>query len=172
MIDVAEISDSLLELLKNFMGVETLTEQEMRQKYRIMKNKATGISSLKIEGEEQKGTWLLVSDEKKEERLKNLSGFYRMKNPALVPSDEIALWIAKEEAAGQCFRTEHGILEIERDGLEYLGEKNPDLSWSLKYPVYENGKYQVFYEEALRKLAREDAENRKNWENWLDIHQK
>ena len=172
LIDLAELNDSLMELLKKFMGVKILTEQEMKPGYRFTTNKDTGISSLKIEGEEKKGTWLLVSDEKKEDRLKKLSGIYRATYPALVSSNETALWMAKEETAGQCFRTEHGILEIERDGLEYLDEKNPDISWRLEYPVYENASYPAFYGEACRKLAKGEAESRKNWEKWLDIHQK
>ena len=64
-----------------------------------------------------------------------------MDYPNLVDSDELARRLAKEEAAGQCIRSRHGIVLFTEEGLVYMDGTNPDNDWELKYPIYENDCY-------------------------------
>ena len=49
-----------------------------------------------------------------------------MDYPDLVDSVELARRLAKEEAAGQCIRSRHGIVLFTEEGLVYMDGTNPD----------------------------------------------
>ena len=141
LIDVIEAGALLLECLRAFTGIEELCFLPLNPDYYIWTGTVTGIDGLKMRSNGYAGTWLLLQSESQVKKLRMLATIYSMDYPNLVDSDELARRLAKEEAAGQCIRSRHGIVLFTEEGLVYMDGTNPDNDWELKYPIYENDCY-------------------------------
>ena len=113
----------------------------------------TGIDGLKMRSNGYAGTWLLLQSESQVKKLRMLATIYSMDYPDLVDSVELARRLAKEEAAGQCIRSRHGIVLFTEEGLVYMDGTNPDNDWELKYPIYENDCYYEMLRFAYRETG-------------------
>ena len=142
LIDVIEAGALLLECLRAFTGIEELCFLPLNPDYYIW----TGMVK----------------------KLRMLATIYSMDYPDLVDSDELARRLAKEEAAGQCIRSRHGIVLFTEEGLVYMDGTNPDNDWELKYPIYENDCYYEMLRFAYRKQVSGELENYCAWKAWLN----
>lgn len=168
LIDVIEAGAVLLESLRKFTGVEELSFHQVNPDYYIWTGTVTGIDGLKLRDNGCAGTWLLLQSESQVKKLRMLATIYSMDYPELVDSDELARRLAKEEAAGQCIRSKHGIVLFTEDGLVYMDGTNPDNDWELKYPIYENDCYYAMLGFAYRKQVSGELENYCTWKAWLN----
>lgn len=168
MIDIIEMNALLLDPIRQFMCVNELYFRPLDPDYYIWTGMMTGIDGLKIRHNARAGTWLLLQSESQVKKLRMLATIYNMDYPTLVPSDEVARRLAKEEAAGQCIRSKHGIVLITEDGLVYMDESNPDNDWELTYPVYNDDNYLSLLAFAYRKQVSGEVENYCMWKSWID----
>lgn len=168
LIDVIEAGALLLECLRAFTGIEELCFLPLNPDYYIWTGMVTGIDGLKMRSNGYAGTWLLLQSESQVKKLRMLATIYSMDYPDLVDSDELARRLAKEEAAGQCIRSRHGIVLFTEEGLVYMDGTNPDNDWELKYPIYENDCYYEMLRFAYRKQVSGELENYCAWKAWLN----
>lgn len=168
LIDVIEAGALLLECLRAFTGIEELCFLPLNPDYYIWTGTVTGIDGLKMRSNGYAGTWLLLQSESQVKKLRILATIYSMDYPNLVDSDELARRLAKEEAAGQCIRSRHGIVLFTEEGLVYMDGTNPDNDWELKYPIYENDCYYEMLRFAYRKQVSGELENYCAWKAWLN----
>ena len=158
----------LLECLRAFTGIEELCFLPVNPDYYIWTGMVTGIDGLKMRSNGYAGTWLLLQSESQVKKLRMLATIYSMDYPDLVDSVELARRLAKEEAAGQCIRSRHGIVLFTEEGLVYMDGTNPDNDWELKYPIYENDCYYEMLRFAYRKQVSGELENYCAWKAWLN----
>lgn len=168
LIDVIEAGAMLLESLRAFVGVEELYFLPVHPDYYIWTGTVTGIDGLKLRGNGCAGTWLLLQSESQVKKLRMLATIYSMDYPKLVDSDELARRLAKEEAAGQCIRSKHGIVLFTEDGLVYMDGTDPNNDWELEFPIYENDSYYAMLSFAYRKQVSGEVENYCTWKTWLN----
>lgn len=117
LIDVIEAGALLLECLRAFTGIEELCFLPVNPDYYIWTGMVTGIDGLKMRSNGYAGTWLLLQSESQVKKLRMLATIYSMDYPDLVDSVELARRLAKEEAAGQCIRSRHGIVLFTEEDL-------------------------------------------------------
>lgn len=168
MIDIIEMNALLLKPMKQVLGVGELVFQPINPDFYIWTGTMTGIDGLKIRRNAYAGTWLLLQSESQVKKLRMLATIYNMDYPNLVGTDEMARRLAKEEAAGQCIRSKHGILLFTEDGLIYMDDQNPDNDWELTYPIYNDDHYLELLAFAYRKQLSGEVENYCMWKAWIE----
>lgn len=168
LIDLIEMNALLLESLRQFLGGKDPVFLPVNPDYYIWTGTMTGIDGLKIRRNAYAGTWLLLQSESQVKKLRMLATIYNMDYPNLVVSDELARRLAKEEAAGQCIRSKHGIVLLTEDGLVYMDDVTSENDWELTYPIYNDDHYFSLLAFAYRKQVSGEVENYCMWKAWID----
>lgn len=163
--DVTELNGMMLDALRRFMGVQSIPVRPMNPQYYIHRHMQTGIECLTIADNVRAGTWIILMNDRQEQRLENLAYAYCADYKRLVYGETDAYQYMKAEVAGQCVRTQHGILQIALEGVTYRDETNPDCDWQMDLPTE---RYFDALQEAQKKERDGSAENCCAWYRWLE----
>lgn len=140
--------DALLldqELVMGFqksMGVESLAQEDLTG-FTIHKHVETGVQYVIKAGDEGRGGRLLIRSDAELEKLDQLADKYLNDYPNLVSNKEIAQINAVLEVLGLMQRTPNGIMSVNRDGMSYNDNSDPQKNWAL---VFEGDYYGMVYE--------------------------
>ena len=101
--------------------------------YSIKTHASTGIQYILKDGEEGSGGQLFFQNNMDRATYKKLAETYKLKYPHIVDSLEDGYFWANLEIRGLAERNDTGIMSINKDGLSYSDDINPDKNWWISF---------------------------------------
>ena len=167
--NVMYADNELVGALKQFLNTDSIPTTSLNENYVIDINKFTGIESLKVKGNEGAGSWNLICNQEQKEKLQELANLYKEKYPNLVKTDGMAMGFADAEVAGQAVRTENGIMLIACNGLNYMDNVDPSISWHIMYSINDTDMYKKIMNAMTEGyIIGKDIENVSKWEKYFE----
>lgn len=136
--DAMILDQELLLGFQEAMGVDGLKKSTL-EGFVLNRHYETGVSYLVKNGDEGRGGRLLIQSEEELERIDALAETYMREYPNLVPDKEVAQINAVLETIGLMERTPNGIVSVNRDGMSYNDDSNPEQNWAL---LFEDDSYE------------------------------
>lgn len=169
--DALILDEELLLGFQEAMGVGALAQSTL-EGFTLNKHFETGIQYLVKAGDEGRGGRLLISSEEDLAAIDRLAETYMREYPNLVSGKEVAQINAVLEVIGLMERTPNGIVSVNRDGMSYNDNTDPEQNWAL---LFEDEYYETVFEFIrLNRIVGNDISNYDIWgkffeENQLDI---
>lgn len=163
--DAIILDQELLLGFQEAMGVGAL-KQSTLEGFTLNKHFETGIKYLVKAGDEGRGGRLLIQSEEELVAIERLAETYMSDYPNLVSSKEVAQINAVLEVIGLMERTPNGIVSVNRDGMSYNDEVDPERNWAL---LFEDECYEAVMEFVrLNRIIGTDISEYDLWGNFFD----
>ena len=169
--DALILDQELLLGFQEAMGVAALRQSTL-EGFTLNKHFETGIQYLVKTGDEGHGGRLLIQSEEELAAIDRLAEAYMREYPNLVSNKEVAQINAVLEVIGLMERTPNGIVSVNRDGMSYNDDANPERNWAL---LFEDNCYEAAFEFArLNRIVGGDISDYNIWtkffqEKGLDV---
>lgn len=160
---------ALIEGIKTFMQTDHIEKSDLNAKYSITVHAYTGIECLKVKGQEENGSWLMMSGNKQQlDKLQELADLYQEKYPNLVNDDGLAMGLATAEAAGQIKRTENGFMIISCNGIQYMDNNDQSKGWGFMFSENDTDIYNEIMQAIIEGSIKGGLESVSGWEEWFE----
>lgn len=159
------LDDELISGFEQCMGVEKLAEETLTG-FTLNTHAGTGIRYLIKDGDEGRGGNILINSDKDRAAIDELAETYLRDYPNLVSNKEVAQINAVLEVLGLVERTPNGILSINRDGMSYNDNSDPEKNWAL---MFEGDYYNTVFEFVkMHRILGTDLSDYQLWDEFFE----